>query len=205
LATLTADKKVLHADLTGDSVRASAGSMVAYTGSVQFKNAGMGGGGGLKAALKQRVAGESINLMECSGSGRVFLAENALDVTVVDLDNDTLTVESEHILAVTAGLKLDVQFAGLRGMTSGQGLATTKVTGIGQCAITSDGPMIGLQVARGQPLVVDPDAYVAGTGQIQMTLVSGVSWRSLVGEGSGEPFSLRFEGQGIVYIQPAER
>jgi uncharacterized protein (AIM24 family) len=205
LATLTAAKKVLHADLSGDTVRASAGSMVAYTGSVQFKNAGMGGGGGLKAALKQRVAGESINLMECSGAGRVYLAEDALDVTVIDLDNDTLTVESEHILAVTAGLKLDVQFAGLRGMTSGQGLATTKVTGSGQCAITSDGPMIGLAVAPGMPLVVDPDAYVAGTGQLQMTLVSGVSWRSLVGEGGGEPFSLRFEGQGTVFIQPAER
>lgn len=205
MATLTAAKKVLHADLAGDTVRASAGSMVAYTGNVQFKNAGMGGGGGLKAALKQRVAGESISLMECTGAGRVYLAEDALDVTVVDLDNDTLTVESEHILAVTQGLKLDVQFAGLRGMTTGQGLATTRVSGTGQCAITSDGPMIGLQVAPGSPLVVDPDAYVAGTGQLQMTMVSGVSWRSLVGEGGGEPFSLRFEGQGVVYIQPAER
>jgi uncharacterized protein (AIM24 family) len=205
VATLTAAKKVLHADLTGDTVRASAGSMVAYTGNVQFKNAGLGGGGGLKAALKQRVAGESISLMECTGAGRVYLAEDALDVTVVDLDNDTLTVESEHILAVTQGLKLDVQFAGLRGMTTGQGLATTRVSGTGQCAITSHGPMIGLQVAQGSPLVVDPDAYVAGTGQLQMTMVSGVSWRSLVGEGGGEPFSLRFEGQGVVYIQPAER
>ncbi|MGD9958675.1 AIM24 family protein [Nocardioides sp.] len=204
MATLTAAKKVLHADLAGDTVRASSGSMVAYTGDVQFKNAGMGGGGGFRAALKQRVAGEAISLMECTGAGRVYLAEDALDVTVVDLDNDTMTVESEHILAVTAGLKLDVQFAGLRGMTTGQGVATTKVTGSGQCAITSDGPMIGLEVSPGQPLVVDPDAYVAGTGQLQMTMVSGVSWRSLAGEGGGEPFSLRFEGQGIVYIQPAE-
>ncbi len=205
MATLTAAKRVLHADLNGDTVRASAGSMVAYEGNVQFKNAGMGGGGGFRAAVRQRVAGESVNLMECTGAGRVYLAEDALDVTVVDLDNDTLTVESEHILAVTEGLKLDVQFAGLRGMTSGQGLATTKVVGTGQCAITSDGPLIGLEVAPGVPLVVDPDAYVAGTGQIQMSLVSGVSWRSLVGEGGGEPFSLRFEGQGTVYIQPAER
>lgn len=205
MATLTADKRVLHADLTGDTIRAASGSMVAYTGSIDFKHAGMGGGGGFRAALKQKVAGESIALMECTGTGRAYLAQDALDVTVVQLDNDTLTVESEHILAVTAGLKLDVQFAGLRGMTSGQGLATTKVTGTGQCAIMSDGPMIGLEVAPGQPLVVDPDAYVAGTGQLQMSLVSGVSWRSLVGEGGGEPFSLRFEGQGLVYIQPAER
>ncbi|GAB2869135.1 AIM24 family protein [Myroides odoratimimus subsp. xuanwuensis] len=205
VATLTADKRVLHADLTGDTIRAASGSMVAYSGNIDFKHAGMGGGGGLRAALKQKVAGESISLMECTGHGRAYLAQDALDVTVVELDNDTLTVESEHILAVTGGLKLDVQFAGLRGMTSGQGLATTKVTGTGQCAIMSDGPMIGLEVAPGMPLVVDPDAYVAGTGQLQMSLVSGVSWRSLAGEGGGEPFSLRFEGQGLVYIQPAER
>lgn len=205
MATLTADKKVLLADLMGDSVRAAQGSMVAYQGQVQFKHAGMGGGGGLRAAVRQRVAGESITLMEVSGHGRAFLAQDAFDVTVVGLENDRLTVESQHILAVTSGLKLDVQFSGLRGMTSGQGLATTTVTGSGQCAIMSDGPMIPLAVAPGMPLVVDPDAYVAGTGQLQMSLVSGVTWRSLAGEGGGEPFSLRFEGQGTVYIQPAER
>ena len=205
MATLTADKKVVHVDLVGDVVRAASGSMVAYTGNVDFKNAGMGGGGGLRAALKQRIAGESLSLMECQGHGRVTCAQAAQDVTVVDLGGQTLTVESEHILAVTSGLRLDVTFAGLQGITSGQGLATTTVSGQGQVALTSDGPMIGLTVSPGQPVVVDPDAYVASHGQLSMNLVSGVSWKSLVGEGSGEPFSLRFEGQGAVYVQPAER
>lgn len=205
MAVLTADKRVLHADLQGDTVRAASGSMVAYTGRVDFKSAGMGGGGGFRAALKQKVAGESISLMTCSGAGRVYLAQDAMDVTVVQLQADTLTVESEHVLAVTEGLQLDVQFSGLRGMTTGQGLATTKISGTGQCAIMSHGPLIALAVTPGQPLVVDPDVYVAGVGQTQMSLVSGVSWRSIAGDGGGEPFSLRFEGQGTVYIQPAER
>jgi uncharacterized protein (AIM24 family) len=205
VATLTASGKVVHVDLVGDVVRAASGSMVAYTGTVEFKHAGMGGGGGFRAALKQRIAGESISLMECQGHGRVTCAQSAQDVTVVDLAGDTLTVESEHVLAVTSGLKLDVTFAGLRGMTSGQGLATTSVSGQGQVALTSDGPLIGLAVGPGQPVVVDPDAYVASRGQLHMDLVSGVSWKSLVGEGTGEPFSLRFEGQGTVYVQPAER
>lgn len=205
MARLTGAKRMLHADLDGDAVRAAQGAMVAYTGSVEFKHAGMGGGGGLRAAVKQRIAGESITLMECTGRGRVYLAVGAQDVTVVDLADDVLTVESEHVLAVTAGLRLDVRFAGLRGMTSGQGLATTAISGTGQCAVLSDGPLIALAVEPGMPLVVDPDAYVAGTGSLQMGLVSGVSWRSLVGDGGGEPFSLRFEGRGTVYIQPAER
>jgi uncharacterized protein (AIM24 family) len=143
--------------------------------------------------------------MDCTGRGRVHLAKDAMDVLVTDLTGSTLTVESEHILAVTDGLTLDVRFAGLRGMTSGHGLATTTITGHGQVALVSEGPVIALEVGPGAEVVVDPDAYVGSSGQLQMSLVSGVSWRSLVGEGTGEPFSLRFAGSGVVYIQSAER
>jgi uncharacterized protein (AIM24 family) len=98
-----------------------------------------------------------------------------------------------------------VRFPGLGGLSSGQGLATTTVTGSGQVALLSDGPAIALEVGPGRSLVVDPDAFVASFGSLSTTLVSGVSWRSMVGEGSGEPFSLRFDGSGTVIIQPAER
>ncbi len=205
MATLTADGKVLHVDLHGDTVRAVQGSMVAYTGTVAFKNAGAGGGEGFMAGLKRAVAGESLSLMECSGTGRAYLALDARAVTVVDLANDTLSVESSSVLAVTAGLKTDVKFAGLGGMTSGQGLATTTVTGNGQVAVLSDGPMIVLEVSPGQSVVVDPQAFIASSGQVSTNIVSGVSWRSLVGEDAGEAFSLRFDGSGLVLIQPAER
>ena len=204
MASLVADKRVLVADLHGDRIRAASGSMVAFEGNVEFRNAGMGGGGGMRAALKRAVAGESISLMDCTGEGRVYLAKDALDVLVVDLAGDTLTAESEHILAVTENLRLDVQFSGLRGMTSGQGLATTTVTGQGQVALVSHGPVMALEVGPGSDLVVDPDAYLGSRGQLQMSLVSGVSWRSMVGEGTGEPFSLRFTGSGLVLVQSSE-
>jgi uncharacterized protein (AIM24 family) len=204
VASLVADKRVLVADLHGDRIRAASGSMVAFEGNVEFRNAGMGGGGGMRAALKRAVAGESIALMDCTGEGRVYLAKDALDVLVVDLAGDTLTAESQHILAVTENLRLDVQFSGLRGMTSGQGLATTTVTGQGQVALISHGPVMALEVGPGSDLVVDPDAYLGSRGQLQMSLVSGVSWRSMVGEGTGEPFSLRFTGSGLVLVQSSE-
>ena len=143
--------------------------------------------------------------MDCTGHGLVYHAQDAMDVVVIDLEGETLVVESEHLLALTNGLRTDVKFSGLTGMSSGHGLATTTVTGNGQVALTSDGPLIGLTVAPGMPVVVDPDAYVANHGNLSMSMVSGVSWKSLLGEGGGEPFSLRFEGNGTVYIQPAER
>ena len=198
--------RVLEIALQGKPVRAATGSMIAYTGEVSFRNAGMGGGDGLRAALKRRATGESVALMQCSGNGTVWFAKDAMDVVVVELAGDTLNVESEQLLAISDGLRTDVAFAGLRGASSGQGLFTTTVTGSGAVALLSaGGPPIALEVSPQYPLVVDPDAFVASTGRLNQTFVTDVSWRNLVGESSGEAFSLRFDGTGVVYIQPEER
>jgi uncharacterized protein (AIM24 family) len=198
--------RVLEIDLAGDAVRAATGSMVAYTGEVQFKNAGMGGGDGLMAGLKRKAAGESVALMTCTGHGTVWFAKDAMEVLVVQLNGDTLKVESEQLLALSDKLRTDVAFAGMRGASSGQGLFTTTVTGHGTVALLSaGGPPIALEVSPQFPLVVDPDAFVASQGNLNQTFVTDVSWRNLIGESSGEAFSLRFDGSGVVYIQPEER
>lgn len=180
--------------------------MIAYEGDVAFKSAGMGGGGGLRAALKQKATGESLSLMEVSGKGTVYFAVDAQDITVVEIANDTMHVEASQLLALTGQLKTEVKFAGLRGASSGQGLFTTVVSGSGSVALLSaGGPLIALAVDPTYPLVVDPDSFVAHRGQLNQSFVTDVTWRSAVGGGSGEAFSLRFDGQGVVYIQPEER
>ncbi|MBF6178593.1 AIM24 family protein [Nocardia otitidiscaviarum] len=199
-------KKVIEAQLAGSSIRAISGSMVAYEGNIQFKSAGFGGGDGVLAGLKRRATGESLSLMECSGNGRVFFAMNGQNVTVVNLNNDTLQVESQQLLAFAGNLRTDVTFAGLRGGATGAGLFTTTVSGQGQVALLSaGGPLIHLEVSPQYPLVVDPDAFVAARGNLNQSFVTDVSWRSVMGQGGGEAFSLRWEGQGVVLIQPAER
>ncbi|MEV6770728.1 AIM24 family protein [Nocardia sp. NPDC051030] len=199
-------KKVIEAHLAGDTLRAISGSMVAYEGNVQFKSAGFGGGDGVLAGLKRRATGESLSLMECTGNGRVFFAVNGQNVTLVNLNNETLQVESQQLLAFAGNLRTNVTFAGLRGASTGSGLFTTTVTGVGQVALLSaGGPLIHLEVSPQYPLVVDPDAYVASRGNLNQSFVTDVSWRTVVGQGSGEAFSLRFDGQGLVLIQPAER
>ena len=199
-------KKVIEAQLAGTSIKALTGSMVAYEGNVQFKSAGFGGGSGIMAGLKQRATGEALSLMECGGNGRVFLAVNGQNVTVINLNNEQLRVESRQLLAMAGNLQTNVTFAGLRGASSGQGLFTTTVTGQGQVALLSaGGPLIHLEVSPQYPLVVDPDAFVCAKGNLQQSFITDVSWRTAVGQGSGEAFSLRWEGNGLVSIQPAER
>lgn len=203
---LVKSKRVIEAQLSNSGIRALSGSMVAYEGQIAFKSAGFGGGEGVLAGLRQRATGEGLSLMECTGTGVIYLAHRAQDVTILDLNDETLQVESEQLLALSGSLNTNVTFAGLRGGMSGQGLFTTTVSGTGQVALLSaGGPLIHLEVSPQYPLVVDPDAFVCAKGRLTQSFVTDVSWRSMVGQGSGEAFSLKWDGTGIVSIQPAER
>ncbi|WP_344275380.1 AIM24 family protein [Actinomadura napierensis] len=197
--------KMLAVDLAGETIRALNGAMVAYEGRMAFKREGMTGGEGLRGALKRKIAGEGMTLMEITGEGTVYLASEAAEVTLVQLTGDTLFVESESLLALDGGLRTGVQFVGLRGMGTGQGLATTKVEGHGTVAIVSDGPAIALEVTPETPLSVDPHAYVGHHGQLRQDVVTDVNWRTVIGQGSGESVQFRYQGHGLVYVQPAER
>ena len=198
-------KRILEVHLEGETVRARSGAMIAYEGAVTFRKSGIGGGEGLRGAFKRKLTGESLDLMDMEGKGLVYLASDATDVVLIDLDGETLQVESSALLALGPGLTTAVTFTGLRGATTGQGLFTTTISGRGPVAVLSDGPAIALEVSGAYPLVVDPDAYVCSRGQLQQSFVTDVSWKTFAGDGNGEAYSLRFTGTGVVYIQPAER
>ncbi|MET8574728.1 AIM24 family protein [Streptomyces sp. NPDC005012] len=196
--------KVLAVEMTGDSVRAKNGSMVAYDGEMAFKKLS-GGGEGLRGMVTRRLTGEQMTLMEVKGRGTCWFADRASEINLVDLRGDTLYVESSNLLAADAGLRSGTTFTGLRGASQGNGLFTTTLEGHGRAALLSDGPAVVLRVSARYPLSVDPGAYVAHQGNLRQTLQSGVTFRTFLGEGGGEAFQMRFEGDGLVYVQPSER
>jgi uncharacterized protein (AIM24 family) len=196
--------KVLAVDMTGDAVKAKNGAMVAYDGQMAFKKMS-GGGEGLRGMVTRRLTGESMEVMEVKGHGTCYFADRASEINLVRLSGEKLYVEASNLLATEATLRTGTTFTGLRGASQGNGLFTTTVEGFGQAAITSDGPAVVLRVAPGMPLQVDPGAYVAHTGHLQQHFQTGVSWRTFTGEASGESFQIRFEGDGLVYVQPSER
>lgn len=200
-------KRIIDVHLQGESFRALSGAMVAFQGDIKFKKAPIGGGEGLRGAVKRGLTGEGLDLMDCTGTGVVHLAVDAAHVELVHLNNDQVKVEASSLLAFETQLQTGITFNGLRGMTSGgPGLFTTTVTGTGTIAVLSfGGPLIALEVAPQYPLTVDPDAYVGHVGQLNQSFVTDVSWRTFVGQGSGESFSLLFAGNGVVWIQPEER
>ena len=196
--------RLLEVELRDERVMTRAGAMVAYDGQIKFEKSILGGEG-LFGALKRRVGGEGFDLMTTSGTGRVYIAQNAAEILLVPLQNEKIFIESSSLLAFDDGMKSNTVFAGLRGASSGQGLFTTTVEGTGNVAAISDGTAIVLEVTPSEPLFVDPDAFIGFKGNIRQEFVFDVNWKTMIGQSSGESYQLKFTGQGVVYIQPSER
>jgi uncharacterized protein (AIM24 family) len=196
--------RLLEVTLQNEKVLAIAGSMVAYTGTIKFEKSILGGEG-IFGALKRKVTNEGMQLMQASGSGTVFFAQDAAEITILAMAGEKMTIESSSLLAYDTSLKTGTSFAGLRGAASGQGLFSTTVEGSGNIAVISRGNLIMLEVSPANPLRVDPDAFVGFKGDIKQEFVFDVNWRTMVGQSSGESYQHKFTGQGVVFIQPAER
>ncbi|MCX6466525.1 MAG: AIM24 family protein [Pseudonocardiales bacterium] len=209
--------KVITAQITpGQEVLARRGAMLAYTGDVHFApvHGGGGYGGGMGGMAGRMLAGESVAMMVAQGQGTVHYGYRGLYVTIVELDGSgPLQVEADRLVAHDANLQSTIvmigQQGGLRGaarsMATGMGLATTQLHGYGTAALLSHGGTIAIPVGGGRPVAVDPQAYVAHVGQVQVDLSASIGWRDAVGKGSGEAMQLKLTGQGTVYVQASEQ
>lgn len=192
--------RLLKVELSETSVMARNGSMVAYQGEVRFEHKG----GGLGRLLKKAATGEQLRLMQASGTGELFLANQAMLVHLLRLGDDSLTVNGANILAFQAGIDWDVTRVkgGTAGMLAG-GLFNIHLRGTGLVALVSDGEPVRLEVSEA-PTFGDPQAAIAWSGGVQTSLKTDVQAKTLVGLGSGESFQLGFLGKGWVLIQPSE-
>ena len=192
--------RLLKIELSETSVMAKNGSMVAYQGDVHFEHKG----GGLGRLLKKAATGEQLRLMEASGTGELFLANQAMLVHVLSLQDDSVTVNGENILAFQTSIDWDVTRVkgGTAGVLAG-GLFNIHLRGTGLVALVSDGEPVKLDVSEA-PTFADPQAAIAWSGGVQTNLRTDVQAKSLIGLGSGESFQLGFSGQGWVLVQPSE-
>ena len=111
------NSKLLKVRLDQVTVQSKLGSMVAYQGDVTFEHAGSGG---LGRMLKKAMTGEGTQLMKITGTGEVFLADQAQDIHLIYLENDFITVNGQNLLAFDAGIDWDIKrVEGASGMMGG--------------------------------------------------------------------------------------
>lgn len=175
-------------------------------------------GGFMQAALgsvMRRVTGENLPLMKCTfnGDSVTYYANNSQHVIAYKLEmGETVSVESENILAFTSDCKYDVRFIGC-GVVSQKGLATSTLTAQGPnayVAVLADGnPIVLSNHGTQNTLSVDPDSVICwmGQGNCDPSITFDVNWKNFLGQGSGESYSFIWNPATpvSVIVQPSER
>jgi uncharacterized protein (AIM24 family) len=195
------NSKLLKVHLDQVTIQAKLGSMVAYQGDVTFEHSGSGG---LGRMLKKAVSGEGTQLMKMSGTGEVFVADQAQDIHLIYLEDDNITVNGPNLLAFDSGIDWDIHrlSGGAAGAMAG-GLFNMTLAGTGWVAILSDGPPVLLNVAQA-PTFADAQAAITWSSGVTVGLKTDFKMKNLIGRGSGEAIQLAFSGQGWALVQPSE-
>lgn len=191
------NSRMLRVALDGE-VMARQGGMIAYQGQVDFAYQGSGGMGKF---LKKAFTGEGMPLMKVSGRGDVFFADDAMEIHLINLDNDSLTVNGSNVLAFDTSLAWDIKRVEGASMVAG-GVFNTTFTGTGTVAITTHGAPVVLNVDA--PTYADIQAAVAWSSSLTTAVRRTAGAGALIGRGSGEAFQLAFSGQGFVVVQASE-
>ncbi|MBO5386712.1 MAG: AIM24 family protein [Lachnospiraceae bacterium] len=208
----------------GDILYTKAGSFISGEcygqKNFQFEKMLLGPGGTPVAAalgqLTRRFTGENLPLMKVSMRGQsiTYYANEAQHVVVIPLQyGETLSIESENILAFTPDCKYSVRFLA-SGVISQKGLATSTLTAQGpnaQVAVLIDGnPIVMSNMQSGNTIEVDPDAVVCWAGQGNSAdpgFKLDLSWKNIIGQASGESYMMEWGGnrRATIIVQPNER
>jgi uncharacterized protein (AIM24 family) len=185
------------------SVWTKMGSMVAYTGDIKFTREGVMEHG-LGKLLKKAVSGEGTHLTKAEGKGALYLADAGKKISVLNLEDDTIFVNGNDLLAFEPTISWDITIMKkVAGMLAG-GLFNIKLSGKGMIAITTHHDPLTLKVSPGSSIVTDPNATVAWSGGLTPELKTDISFKTFLGRGSGESIQMRFNGDGFVVVQPYE-
>lgn len=172
-------------------------------------------GQALLGQLARRVTGENIPLMKVNlnGDSVTYYANYGQHVIIYHLEQgETISVESENILAFTQDCDYSVRFVGV-GVLSQKGLATSTLTARGRDAyvavLSAGNPIVLSNVGANNSIAVDPDAVICwiGNGPCDPNVTADVSWKTFIGQASGESYQFEWHGGAnvTVIIQPSER
>lgn len=194
--------RVLEVNLNG-AIWTKTGSMIAYLGSVKFEREGLLQQG-LGNMLKKAVSGEGTRLTKVAGNGKVYLADAGKKITILSLNNESIFVNANDVLAFESSLTYDIKMMRkMAAMLSG-GLFNARFHGSGMLAITSHYDPLTLRVTPQQPVITDPNATIAWSGNLSPEFKTDISLKTFFGRGSGESLQMLFQGDGFVVVQPYE-
>ena len=158
-------ERILELNLDG-MMWTKMGSMISYRGDVKFTREKMLEQG-LGQLLKKTITGEGTRLTKVEGRGQVYLADAGKKVTVLNLNNETVFVNGNDLLAFEPSIDYKVKMMKKMSSMLAGGLFNVRLQGTGMVAFTTHYDPITLVVTPDMPVVTDPNATVAWSGSLE--------------------------------------
>lgn len=194
--------RMLEINVT-DPVWTKLGSRVAHRGNLKFEREGMFEHG-IGKMIKRSLSGETNTLTKVTGTGTVYLADYGKHITLINLQNESMHVNGNDLLAFESSIEWDVKIIRrIAGMLAG-GLFSVQLSGTGTIALCSHGEPLTLRCTPDNPIYTDPNATIAWSQNLFPEIKVDMTMRTLLGRGSGETIQMQFVGDGFVIVQPYE-
>jgi uncharacterized protein (TIGR00266 family) len=183
-----------------EQLQAETGAMVSMSDSIKMDTSTRGGiFGGLRRSV---LGGESffVNTFTAEQAGEVTIAP-ALpgDIEALELQGETLLVQSGSFLAATMNIEVDSQWGGARSFFSKEGLFLLRCSGRGLLFVSSYGAIHRIDLGRGERYTVDNGHMVAFDDSVRYEVGRSGGWKTtLLG---GEGLVCKLEGPGRFYMQ----
>lgn len=185
----------------GESVIVEPGAMISMTPNLEVESEFARGG--LLQTLGRAVFGaESFftTTFTAKGEGELVLGRGQPgDMAVVNLNNETIYVQSGAFVACTQGVNVSARWGGVRSFFGIHGLFLLEISGTGKVVLASFGSLHETNLGVGEDYIVDTGHVAAFHGSTMYTVRSVGGFKAFLT--SGEGLVCQFRGPGKVWVQ----
>lgn len=184
-----------------ETIQAESGAMVAMSPELGMETEAKGGF--LKSISRSMFGGESffMNTFTASAAGeRIALAPPLPgDISVIEMRNQTLLVQSGSYLASSSGVQVDTKWTGAKTFFGSEGLIMLKISGTGTLIVSSYGAIHPMSLGAGEKIKVDTGHLVTFENTINYEVRKVAGWKSTLF--SGEGLVAELTGPGELTLQ----
>ena len=193
LAMVTLDAK--------ETIQVESGAMVGMSPDLEMETEARGGF--LKSLTRSMFGGESffLNTYTASSPGDSVALAPPLpgDISVIEMHDETLLVQSGSYLASSEGIEVDTKWSGAKTFFGSEGLIMLKISGTGTLIVSSYGAIHPVELEAGQSYVVDTGHLVTFESHMQYQVKKVAGWKSTLF--SGEGLVAELAGPGKLTLQ----
>jgi len=184
-----------------EKIQVESGAMVGMSPDLVMETEAKGGF--LKSLSRSMFGQESFFMNTYTGvkdGDRILLAPPLPgDVLAVELNNESLLVQSGSYMASSEGIQVDTKWSGAETFFGSEGLIMLRVSGSGTLVISSYGAIHPVELADGETFVVDTGHLVSFDEHVGYDLKKVAGWKSTLF--SGEGLVAELTGPGSINLQ----